>query len=68
VDLAESTRIGQWWCLCGHRESLTRELALDLKQIRPIWLFSHETLMDGEVFILEVEDLIVVQIGEHWID
>ena len=66
MDFAESTRLGQ--CVVeglGH-QSLTRELALDLEQIRSIRLFSHEALMDGEMLVLEVEDLVIVQIGEHW--
>jgi hypothetical protein len=43
---------------------LTRELSLDLEEVRSVRLLCYKAPVNSEVFVLEVEDFGAVQIGE----
>jgi hypothetical protein len=45
---------------------LTRELSLDLEEVRSVRLLCYKAPVDSEMFVLEVEDFGAVQIGEDW--
>jgi hypothetical protein len=45
---------------------LTGELSLDLEEVCSVRFLCYEAPVDSEVFVLEVEDLGAVQIGEDW--
>lgn len=47
--------------------SPTRKFAFDSEQIMPMRVFRVEALMYGKMLVLEAEDLLIVNVGEHYV-
>ncbi len=56
------TALGGWGM-----SSPTRKFAFDSEQIMPMRVFSVEALVYGEMLVLEAEDLLIVNVGEHYV-